>query len=359
MTSIQILGVSGSDATMQLRANVVQALAEMGVYAEVEQVTDVDMFIQYNINGIPALVLDGTVVLQKQVPNVEDLKILFGIFTASSSKRFDMKKILVPTDFSDTSKDAFHFALQLAKIQQGEVNAVHVYHPDFDPQNPYLTETVDLQKEMSEQRLNQFAKEESKGSSVGVSTESLIGFPVEEIIAQSRDASLVVMGTTGEKGFLEKLFGSVSTNVAQRAECPVLLVPSGVKYSDIRRILYASDFNSVSESTLEKLIGTADVFKADVHFVHVTEEKDTGKYRELENKIFKILFKGGDPTFSFTMSKVEGSSVEDGLNDYAVQHQVDMFVLVSPHRSFWDGLFHKSVTKAMALNTKLPILVFH
>jgi nucleotide-binding universal stress UspA family protein len=361
MTNIQILGIHGSDATGRLRVNVIQALKEMGTKATVENVTDVDKFIQYKINGIPALVLNGTVVLQRQVPEVEDLKILLSIFAESTSKHFDMKKILVPTDFSDAAKDAFHFALELAKIQKSSIKTVHVYHPEFDPQNPYLSESMNLQKETAEERLKIFTEEGIQAQSFldgsQISSEALIGFPVEEVLKQSEDASLIVMGTTGEKGVLDKLFGSVSINVARRAACPVLLIPGGLEYQNFRHILYASDFESANEGTLEKLVDFANVFKADIHFVHVAEEKSPHNYKEIENKIFKILFKGGEPSFAFTMSKVEGASVVEGINDYALHHQIDMVVMVSPKRSFWDSLFHKSVTKAMAVNTKIPMMV--
>ncbi len=363
MTIIQILGITGSEATGRLRSNVIQALKEMGTKAVVEHVTDVDKFIQYKINGIPALVLNDTVVLQKQVPNVEDLKILLSIFTESTANNFDMKKILVPTDFSNVSKDAFQYALELARIQKSEIKVSHIYHPDFDPQNPYLAESATLQKEISVEHLKEFVapakKREGADHVPVVTSEAIIGFPVEEIVRQSKDAGMIVMGTTGEKGLLETLFGSVSTNVARKAECPVLLVPGGVRFQTIRHILYASDFESANEGTLEKLVDFANMFKADIHFVHVNEDPNATDYKEIENKIFKILFKGGEPSFAFTMTKVEGSSVMEGLNDYALRHQIDMFVLVSPDRPFWENLFHKSVTKAVALNTKIPMMVLH
>ena len=66
-----------------------------------------------------------------------------------------------------------------------------------------------------------------------------------------------------------------------------------------------------------------------------------------------------EPPFAFTMSRVAGHTVAEGLNDYAVRHRIDLIVMARPNRDFWENIFHKSVTKAMALNTKLPILIFH
>lgn len=361
MYTIQILGISGSEKTTTLRANVIRALREMSTLAIVEHVTDVDKFIQYDINGIPALILNGTVVLQKQIPTLEDLKILLRIF-ATSSNLITMKKILVPTDFSNISKAAFQYALELAKVQNSEIKVLHVYHPDFDPQSAYLTEPIEVQKKISDKQLENFVQTNIASltpAPENVSYESMIGFPVEEILNQCDDETIVVMGKTGSGGILQKVFGSVSVNVARRANCPVILVPEGTKSPGIRHILYASDFVSANENTLEKLVNFAGNFKADIHFVHVMEENNSESYKEIENNFFKILFRSGEPAYSFTMSKVAGQSVADGLYKYATEHSIDLMVLVSPQRPFWENLFHKSTTKSVASTARYPIMVLH
>ena len=68
MNTIQILGIDGSIQTRQLRINVIEALASLGMKAVVQSISGMDKLMKYRINGIPALVVDGTVVLQKMVP---------------------------------------------------------------------------------------------------------------------------------------------------------------------------------------------------------------------------------------------------------------------------------------------------
>ncbi len=87
VTLIQILGINGSEATNQLSCKVRQAVEELGIPAIVEQVSDVDSFMQFDINGIPALAMDGAVVLQKNIPEVEDLKILINTFSKSQRNK--------------------------------------------------------------------------------------------------------------------------------------------------------------------------------------------------------------------------------------------------------------------------------
>lgn len=368
MINIQVLGIDGSIQTRQLRANLLEALVSLDMKAVVENVSEMEELMKYRINGIPALVVNGTVVSQKTVPPAEDLKNLLNAFAEGAFKQFAMKKIIVPTDFSPASKGAFHFALDLAQLQAGQVKALHIYHPEFDPEGNWLNNSFLDGIGFSQERLEQFVKEElgaagsgNAATAVEVDQEVITGFAVDEILECSRrkDVDLMVMGSTGEKGFLEKLFGSVSTNVTQRAECPVMLVPEGVKFHGFKHIMYASNYEAAESPTLHKLIDVANSFDADIHFVHVSEEGDTENYQEIESRLFKVLFNGNEPKFAFNMTNVEGHSVVDGLNDYAIKHNIDLVVMVSPHRNFWEQLFHKSVTKAMTLNTKLPILVLH
>ncbi|MCF8247024.1 MAG: universal stress protein [Saprospiraceae bacterium] len=368
MTTIQVLGIDGSVQTRQLRANLIEALASLGIKAVVENVSGMDKLMKYHINGIPALVVDGTVVLQKMVPPAEDLKILLNAFVEGAFKQFAMKNIIVPTDFSPAAKGAFQFALDLAELQGGKVKAVHIYHPEFDPESNWLNNSFLDGVSFAKERLDTFVKEELAAAGAGqvateveVEQEVITGFAVDEILEQSRckDIDLMVMGSTGERGFLEKMFGSVSTNVTQRAECPVMLVPQGVQFHGFKHIMYASNYEAAERPTLHKLVDVANTFHANIHFVHVAEEGDSKTYQEVESRLFNVLFNGNEPSFAFSLTKIEGNSVVDGLNDYAIKYNIDLVVMVSPHRNFWEQLFHKSVTKAMTLNTKIPILVLH
>lgn len=364
MTTVQILGIDGSPDTKKLRANVRLALASLGIKAMVENVTKVEDLVKFKINGIPALVVNGTVVLQKKVPETEDLKAMLKVFIQPITNPFNMKKLIVPTDFSTTAENAFRFALQLADQQHSALKVVNVFSPEFDPQNPYLNESVGILEEAVRSQLNDFVANTTAalgGQLPAIEKECIIGFPAEEVVNLScqEEAGMIVMGATGEKGLFEKVFGSISVAVASKAECPVLIVPDGAAYQGIKQILYASDFENLSEKALKKLVSIANTFNAGIHFVHVASGDENQDFKEIENSLFKVLFNGSEPSFSFSMSKVADSSVAKGLNEYAANNKIDMVVLVHPRRNFWDALFHKSVTKEMTFNPKLPVLVLH
>jgi hypothetical protein len=73
MVAIQILGISESQKTTQLRANVEEALRRLQWEFSLEEVGEIDLLMQYDIIGIPALVVDDHILFQKEVPEVDTI----------------------------------------------------------------------------------------------------------------------------------------------------------------------------------------------------------------------------------------------------------------------------------------------
>jgi len=278
-----------------------------------------------------------------------------------------MKRIIVPSDFSDVSKDAFNFALELAPVLGVSLKVVHIFSGSFNTIHPFVIRAERGQGEILSDELEAFMEPERKGdilsikSRVQIEYEAIVGLPEWEIIkfSQSPETEAIVMGTTGSHGVIGKLFGTISTDVSRRAGCPVFLIPGKVQFTGFKNILFASHFEATNELTLKRLVNIATLFHANVHFVHVREENEKYDYRVVENRIFEILFREDTPSFAFNMTVTDAHSVVDGLNNYILHNDIDLVVMVAQQRSFWKDILHKSMTKTMVLNTKLPLLILH
>ncbi|MEM8583442.1 MAG: hypothetical protein AAGF87_04185, partial [Bacteroidota bacterium] len=66
-----------------------------------------------------------------------------------------------------------------------------------------------------------------------------------------------------------------------------------------------------------------------------------------------------DPEFSFEFTEIEAESIHEGLDQYMDASPVDMAIIVTKQRNFWERLFHRSATKELAFNAKVPLMVFH
>ncbi|MDX1943655.1 MAG: universal stress protein [Saprospiraceae bacterium] len=266
-----------------------------------------------------------------------------------------IKNILVPTDFSETAKNAFFYAQALAKVVGAKLKVIHVFMPSAETEYPNFVPPVADYLKVREDMLKDFMAEvDPEGK---LENDILIGFAADEVITASKNYDLVVMGTTGSGGILNKLFGSVSSNCAQRAHCPVLLIPKGTTFDSFKEILYASNYESADDELIEALMEFNKPFGASIHFVHVRD--DDSNFEKTKEEIFEELFKNGEPSFGFHIAETDAETVAEGLGEYAMAHNIDLAVMAHRHRNFWEGFFHRSQTKQLALATQMPLLVFH
>lgn len=279
-----------------------------------------------------------------------------------------MKKILVPTDFSATARCALAYAQQLAATMMDEepsIDVVHLYLPATAAEYPNIVPPIAEFLETREKMLAEFIEEtrkNCKGSTeagIALKANLLIGFPADEIVRLSPNYDLIVMGTTGESDLLDNMFGSVSSHVARKSKCPVILVPKGVEFKPLEQVLYASNYESADANVIHALADFNQHFKAKLHFVHVRNEKETVPFQKTREEIFGELFAQGEPEYAFEIEEIDGEDVTESINAFAVDKSIDLVVMVARKRSFWDGFFHRSQTRRMALNTKLPLMVFH
>ncbi len=142
----------------------------------------------------------------------------------------EIKKILVPVDFSENSQKILRTAVEFAAKFKAEVVIVFVvqsfddYSGFFVPHMPI----VQLEEEMvksAKEKMKSFVAETLNGS-VPHGTAILSGDVVEEInrFAGEGKADLIVMGTHGYKGLDKILFGSVAEKIVKTAPCPVLTI---------------------------------------------------------------------------------------------------------------------------------------
>lgn len=273
-----------------------------------------------------------------------------------------MKNILVPVDFSDTSKNAFQFALAYAEKTGAQLRLVHAYNSPLDAANPAVLLSITEQESRINESLAQMILNQKPDSSpVKVDFESRLGFAVDEIVKMSEeeDTDMIIMGTMGEHIALEKVFGTVSSDVSQQAKCPVMLIPPNIKFHKINDILFASDYSATEGQVLDKILKFAKTFDSALHFVHVNDKLDGELSTSPEELIFEKVFATKDPMTPMYFAEVQGHSVTDGLNSYIKNHKIDLLTVVTQKRTFWERLFHKSTTKKMVLNSEIPLLVLH
>ncbi len=268
-----------------------------------------------------------------------------------------IKKIIVPTDFSETADTAAKFAVQLAYRFGVDVELVHVLNPATDLNNGYMIDPgIETVKRSKLTDLTAQIGDESQveGGKVSVMSSFHLGFPIEEIVNISKEQeALIVVGATGESGVMDRVFGSIPVHLARRAHSPVLIIPRDAIFRGFSEIAYASAEAALDLKISDMLLDFANIFEARLHAVHIGKE-DEYPIWEME-----VVFKGQKNPREIIKKNVDRLDVVSALNQYCGANDIDLLIMATKHRKFWDSIIHTSMTREMALDPHLPLLVFH
>lgn len=146
-----------------------------------------------------------------------------------------IKKILVPVDFSESSRSALRYAMGLGTAMDANITVLHMnwipaaYVGTEVMMTPVAAQGQTLQEytqTRAEESLEQMVREVCREQAGRVKREVGVGDAARGIIERARDGKfdLVVMGTHGRSGLDHWLIGSVAEKVVRGAPCPVLTV---------------------------------------------------------------------------------------------------------------------------------------
>ncbi len=149
----------------------------------------------------------------------------------ATRKKFSIKKVLFPTDFTGASIHAASYALSIAESYRAKLFVVHVVETAYEARGFYLPHLPydKMDEEMMESAngmLKRFAAMRFKGFK-DIELRVLEGEPYKEIlkVISSSDIDMVVMGTFGKARLDRVIFGSTTERVMRKSPCPVLVIP--------------------------------------------------------------------------------------------------------------------------------------
>ena len=138
----------------------------------------------------------------------------------------NLKRILVPTDFSETSAAALRYACALARRFAARVYLLNVAdYPGISAEGDYPANIIETMQNAAHDHLRHLLTEQDV-EDLQPDYATRIGPPAEEIVqyAHEHAIDLIVMGTHGREGVMRVVLGSVAETVVRRAPCPVLTV---------------------------------------------------------------------------------------------------------------------------------------
>ncbi|MEZ2415574.1 universal stress protein [Muriicola sp. E247] len=275
-----------------------------------------------------------------------------------------MKRILLPTDFSDTARNAINYALALFAEESCTFYVLHTYTPpfyriDYALGGPAFSAVPDAEVNRSLDGLEKTITE-MKGISGNpdhrfevISAFNILSHEINDI-SESKKIDLVVMGTKGATGAREIFIGSNTVYVLRKAIAPVLVIPSNTVFAPINKILFPTDYQSeYRASEFQKILGIAARFNASITVLHVKETQDLAK-EQLKHR----------EHLSYLLRKYEHEFVElqEDLMPYAVLSYLEnesfgLLAMMNKKHNLLERILDRQNVDQLGYHIKIPFLV--
>ena len=269
-------------------------------------------------------------------------------------------KILIATDFSKNATHARNYGLNLANTLKADVIIFNAYEI---PISSMGTHTFRNYKEVFKKNsINKLAEEIKEAKSlfknINISFEYVCDISKNAILERSNkaDVDLILLGSKGESKISEKLFGGTCSRVINKTKKPLIIVPIQAEIKIPKKIVLATDlFLNVDLITTLKKIAKRLISNIDI--ITVLNSKDDEKSilsRQLKvNTILEKKMKYNSHRFHL----INNNSIENGILNYIKENKVHLLTLIPKHRSFWENLIKISLSKKIANNSTIPLLI--
>lgn len=271
-----------------------------------------------------------------------------------------MKNILVPTDFSENAEHALYYAMDLAKHEGAHLILLNAYTTDYDS-SPAEENILEDFRQMSLAKLKGLAPKLAHAGGISFDTVSIAGSAQNTILHFSKEckADLIVMGTKGESDLFSAIFGSNTANIIARAECPVIAVPKGCKFGNIKHITYATDYKQSDIAALKKLLEIARPYKAQINVLHISSDKVSPEEEVQMMAGFKEKVAAALDYTDLSFQMLCSGNIESELRDYLETGAADLLVMSTHKGGIVDRFFGDSLTQTVSHFSEIPVMAFH
>lgn len=290
----------------------------------------------------------------------------------------EVRKILVPIDFSPYAEKAIEYALEMAKTLKAEIMLLHVfYNPaivsePFGSNFAYMLKMDEYTKEIESNAKNQM-EEFTKKLKQKLYKENIYNFRIRKTVigggviddsiikfAETYKPGVIIMGTKGKGEKAYDIIGSVASEVIEKVEVPVLAVPcdsSCKSLSDIKSILYATDFIESDFDAIRKLMSLIRPFNLMIHCIHIDSDLDDTLDKIKMDRI-KQYFQKEYSEYNIKYEIINSDNVLKGIQKYVEDHKIGIISLTTKKRNLFQKLFNPSMARKMLFHTNTPLLVF-
>ncbi|MFM9825355.1 universal stress protein [Flavobacterium sp.] len=275
-----------------------------------------------------------------------------------------MKKILFPTDFSEVATNAFVYALEFAKIVQGELIVLHSYDlipmdNQFFPENfTELYDSIELANfDLFKEEIPKIRGIMEKHNLRHIKLthrlmEGDLFVNIKKSIEENK-IDYVIMGTSGDAWWEALFAGSNSGSVILGLDVPMFCIPLGVKFKKIKTIGYINHYRAKDKEVLYDVLDFAKRTKAIIKCLYVktsNSDVDIETIKKWEDEF------SPEPVSFFV---IQSDEIKHVMLDFISNQEIGVLTMLTYKSSFFEGMFVPNYFKNKVTDTDIPIMVIH
>ncbi len=273
-----------------------------------------------------------------------------------------MKKILVPTDFSEHAGYAMNLAAQIAKKNQGEVILLHMLELPHQVSDA-VTEGHDIPeimffKNAAIQKLDDLM-EMSIFDDVAVSQVIQFEMAFDGImkLIKKNQIDLIVMGSHGASGFQEMFIGSNAEKVVRNSDVPVLVVKRDETNFNVKDFVFATDFTKEAHKPFMKAIEIAKNFGSHLHLLNVNTPNSFMSTLVAKEQIEEFLSHYKELS-NFTYHIFNDANIEKGILNFSRSIDADLIGIGTHGKKGISHFFNGSTSEDIVNHAFRPVITF-
>ncbi len=276
-------------------------------------------------------------------------------------------KIVVPTDFSESSLKGLDFAVQIAKKIGAKIILHHIIE-GFQDTRMYGNIHASPEEKMMMNLMNIAAHkkmaeviDQYQQANVEIETNIEVGTvyaSIEEKIAND-DVDLIVVGTRGHSKLDKKHLGSNSYKIIRNSRHPVIVIEGDVKLDSIKHIVFASEFGEEPEKVIRELNDWQEITGAKITLLKINHPSYTMSHKDIEDALKE--FAVNNHLKNYEIAVYTDIDPAHGIIHFAEKERAGLiFVGTDFYRGLWERLWHRrtQVAEEVATHTGIPVMSY-
>ena len=335
----------------------------------------------HNVNQIQPVISAGVRVRIKESDLPHALRIIKDVKWQEDSEEDNQtgikKKILIPVDFADYSFKACEIGIHYAFRLGAEVMFLHAYFSAYMPSSfPFVAYEKGAKKE-AEESIHIIYKRvkgeiENLCAQINLKMESgelprvkynyvlREGLPEEVISSYANEyhPTLIVMGTREKMQKNMDLIGSVTGEVIELTNVPLLAIPENAPYDNLQKspqLAFATSFNQRDLIAFDTFVELFTDYDLNIHLFNISASKN--EWDEIRLTGFSAYLKKQYPELMIHYTVLKDGDLLEAIETFTEEKQIDMITITTFRRRMITRVFNPSIARRMLFHSNTPLLV--